>query len=154
MLRVLFVCVHNSARSQMAEAYLNHLAGDQFQAESGGLEPGSLNEFVVESLQEDGIDISDHPTNSVFDYFKQGRQYDVVVTVCSPEVSEKCPIFPGRSLRFNWPFPDPAELVGERDEVLVQVREIRDQIRKKIEAFISEYNEKGLRLFVEEQEVS
>src|SRR3989338_9622164 len=93
--KVLFVCVHNSARSQIAEAFLKQMAGDKFEAESAGLEPGNLNPVVVEVMKEVGIDISQNKTKSVFDFYKQGRQYDYVVTVCDESQSGACPMFPG-----------------------------------------------------------
>ena len=107
MLKVLFVCEHNSARSQMAEAYPNEFGAGNFTAESCGLEPGVLNPYVIQSMLEDHIDISGRKTNSVFAFFQEERQYDIVVTVCSQEVSEKGPTFPGKTLQLNWPFPDP-----------------------------------------------
>src|SRR3990167_5775132 len=93
--RVLFVCVHNSARSQMAEAFLKQLAGDRLEAESAGLEPGKLNPVVVETMKEVGIDISQNKTKSVFNFYKQGKQYDYVITVCDESQSGQCPVFPG-----------------------------------------------------------
>ena len=134
--KVLFVCIHNSARSQMAEAFLNRLGGDRFIAESAGLEPGLLNPFVVESMQEIGIDISGNQTKSVFEFFKQGRTYDYVVTVCDAEAAERCPIFPGKTIRDYWSFPDPSALTGTHDEILAGIREVRDSIRKEVERFI------------------
>ena len=93
--RVLLVCIHNSGRSQVAEALLRQLGGDRFEAESAGFEPGNLNPIVVTALKEIGIDISQAKTKSVFDLFKQGRLYQYVVTVCDESSSERCPIFPG-----------------------------------------------------------
>jgi arsenate reductase (thioredoxin) len=135
--KVLFVCIHNSARSQMAEAYLNVLGGDRFEAESAGIEPGVLNPLVVEVLKEDGIDISGNKTKDVFDFLKQGRQFAYVVTVCDETAAERCPVFPGTAKRLHWGFPDPGALTGSREERLVQTRVIRDRIRKKIESFLS-----------------
>jgi arsenate reductase len=134
----------------MAEAYLTKLGGDNFFVESAGLEPGTLNPHVMDALKEDGIDISGYTTDSVFNYFQEGRQYDIVVSVCSPEVDKLCPIFPGKTLRLNWPFPDPAQIQGNKDEILKGVRPIRDAIKARIESFIQDYNEKGLKLFLEE----
>ncbi len=143
MLKVLFVCEHNSGRSQIAEAYLNTLVSEKFTAESCGLEPGVLNPHVVKSMQEDHIDISKNTTDSVFAFFQEERQYDIVITVCSQEVSEKCPIFPGKTLRLNWPFPDPSQLTGTEEEVLGQLRIIRNMIKEKIQHFIRKYQKKG-----------
>lgn len=135
-IRVLFVCRHNAARSQMAEALLNHLAGDRFQAESAGLEPGELNPFAVKAMAQMGIDISKNQTKSVFDLYLKGHLYRYVITVCDAEGHEKCPIFPGISQRVNWSFPDPAEFSGSDQEVLLQTIGVRDLIREKIEDFI------------------
>ncbi|HET6485059.1 MAG TPA: arsenate reductase ArsC [Spirochaetia bacterium] len=138
MPKVLFVCTHNSARSQMAEAYLRKLGGGAFEVESAGLEPGALNPYVVRALLEEGIDISGHQTNDVFQFFKQGRRYDFVVTVCSSEAAERCPFFPGRSKRLHWSFPDPSTFAGSDQEIMSQVREVRDAIREKILGFVEE----------------
>ncbi len=105
--RVLFVCIHNSARSQMAEAFLKQLAGDKFDVESAGLEPGKLNPAVVEVMKEIGIDISRNTTKSVFDLLKQAKLYSYVITVCDESQSERCPIFPGVRQRLHWSFTDP-----------------------------------------------
>src|SRR5689334_14451862 len=82
MIRALFLCIHNGARSQMAEAYLKKLGGDLFHAESAGIESGSLNPLAVEAMKQDGIDISGNKTKSVFDFHAEGRTYDYVITVC------------------------------------------------------------------------
>ena len=130
--KVLFVCVHNSARSQMAEAWLNHFGGEQFEAESAGLSPGTLNPLVVKVMQEVGIDISHKKTQAVFDLFQTGRLFKYVITVCDETSAEKCPIFPGITKRFHWSFPDPSTLTGTEAEKLAQTREIRDLIKVKI----------------------
>jgi arsenate reductase len=134
--KVLFVCVHNSARSQMAEAYLNKLGGEKFFAESAGLEPGILNPLVVKVMAEDGIDISGNKTKSVFDFFKAGKTYEYVITVCDTEAAERCPIFPGKAIRFHWSFPDPSSLDGTEEEKLEKIRKIRDDIKAKVIDFI------------------
>ena len=135
MTRVLFLCVHNSARSQMAEAYLKRFGGAGFEVESAGLEPGKLNPYVVRSLLEEGIDISSRATQSVFDLYKAGRTYHYVITVCSKEAAERCPIFPGRAQKLHWPFPDPSTFTGTDDEIMARVREVRDAIREKVREF-------------------
>jgi len=138
MISVLFLCVHNSARSQMAEAYLRKFGQDSFAVESAGLEPGALNPYVVRALQEEGIDISSHGTQDVFELYKSGRTYRYIVTVCSREAAERCPIFPGRAERLHWPFPDPSTFSGTDEHVMAQVRTVRDAIRDKVKAFASE----------------
>jgi arsenate reductase len=122
----------------MAEAFINHLCGDRFVAESAGLEPGVLNPLVVEAMKETGIDISNNKTKSVFDFYTQGKLYRYVITVCDRASSEQCPLFPGITARLHWSFEDPSKLTGDHEEQLRQVREVRDRIRKKIEEFCKE----------------
>lgn len=136
MKKVLFLCVHNSGRSQIGEAYLKALGGDAYEVESAGLEPGKLNPFVVRAMAEEGIDISQNLTKSVFDLHKADRRYNIVITVCSPEAAEKCPIFPGLSERLHWPFDDPAALKGTDDEIMEGTRKIRDQIKAAVQEFV------------------
>ena len=131
--KVLFICVHNSARSQMAEAFLNQICGEEFDAHSAGLSPGILNPLVVEAMQEIGIDISDRQTKAVFDLFKSGQMFGLVITVCSESEAESCPIFPGVCQRLHWPFPDPSSFQGSYEDKLERTREVRDMIHAKIE---------------------
>lgn len=119
----------------MAEEYLRKVGGGRFQVESAGLEPGKLNPYVVEVLKEDGIDISGKETRDVFDLFKAGKTYRFVVTVCSREAEERCPIFPGAVVRYNWPFDDPAKFSGSREEILQKTRKLRDAIKEKVQEF-------------------
>lgn len=137
-IKVLFVCVHNSARSQMAEAYLKYFGGNKFEVESAGLEPGNLNPLVVEILLEDGIDISKNKTKSVFDFFKQGRMFNYVITVCDETAAERCPIFPGITKRLQWSFPDPSALEGAYQEKISKTRVIRNEIKNKVQEWINE----------------
>jgi len=137
--KILFVCVHNSARSQMAEAFLNHLAGDRFEARSAGLEPGELNPLVVEVMQELGIDISGNQAKDVFEMFIRGEMYSYVITVCDGANAERCPIFPGIVSRLHWSFNDPAAVQGTHAEKLAAIRIIRDAIRAAVEEFSVEY---------------
>jgi len=136
--KVLFICVHNSARSQMAEAWLNDICGEYFEAQSAGLEPGTLNPFAVRVMDEIGIDISNNETKAVFDVWKSGQLFTYVITVCDETSAEKCPIFPGPTQRLHWSFPDPSQVTGTRLEKLDQVREIREKIRAKIEDWCAE----------------
>jgi arsenate reductase (thioredoxin) len=138
--KVLFVCIHNSARSQMAEAFLSTLGGGKFEAESAGIEPGTLNPNVVLVMKEVGIDISGKQTKSVFDLLKRGNSYDVVITVCDAASAERCPVFPGKARRIAWSFPDPSGFSGSA-EVLERTREVRDAIKERIIAFINEYQQ-------------
>jgi arsenate reductase len=137
-LKVLFVCIHNSARSQMAEAFLNFLGGDRYEAESAGIEPGVLNPLVVQVMQEEGIDISGNRTKDVFEFLKQGRRYAFVVTVCDETAAERCPVFPGTGKRLHWGFPDPSAFQGSQEERLAKTREVRDQIKARVRRFLSE----------------
>ena len=130
---ILFICVHNSARSQMAEAWLRQICGDCFNAESAGLEPGTINPLVVEVMREEGIDLAGKQTQAVFDVWKSGRIFKYVITVCSETEGEGCPIFPGITTRLHWPFPDPSKLTGTEAEKRAGARKIRDAIRQKIE---------------------
>ncbi|SKA89499.1 protein tyrosine phosphatase [Paucidesulfovibrio gracilis DSM 16080] len=130
--RVLFICNHNSARSQMAEALLQRFGGEEFEVESAGLEPTQINPLVVEVMQEEGIDLSEKRTQSVFDLFRAGRLYDYVITVCDDEQEKKCPVFPGVANRWHWPFPDPAKVTGSHEEKLAQVRAIRESIKERV----------------------
>jgi arsenate reductase (thioredoxin) len=137
MPKVLFLCVHNSARSQIAEAYLRTLGGASFEAESAGLEPGLLNPYVVRALAEEGIDIAGKGTRSVFDLVSAGLSFDYVVTVCSAEAAERCPIFPGKAaLRLHWPFDDPSTFKGSDEEIMARVRLVRDAIKARVREFI------------------
>ena len=122
----------------MAEAWLNHLCGDFFSADSAGLEPGTLNPLVVEAMKEVGIDISKKKTQAVFDVFKSGKLIAYVVTVCDETSAEKCPIFPGITKRLHWSFADPSVLTGTDEEKMAEVRKIRDDIRLKIEEWCAE----------------
>ena len=131
--KILFICVHNSARSQMAEAFVNHMCAGEYEAKSAGLTPGKLNPLVVEAMKETGINISGNPTKSVFDFVKGGELFAHVITVCSEAEAEGCPIFPGVTRRLHWPFPDPSALQGSREEKLARTREIRDMIKARID---------------------
>jgi arsenate reductase (thioredoxin) len=139
--KILCVCIHNSARSQMAEAFLKKYGAEYFEVESAGLEPGKLNPNVVEVMKAVGIDISNNGTQSVFDLFRKGRQYDAVITVCDEASAESCPIFPGRAKRIAWSFTDPSSFTGTLDEILTKTADIRDQIEKKVLEFIDEAKE-------------
>ena len=117
----------------MAEAFVNHLCGGEWEAKSAGLSPGVLNPFAVEAMREVGIDISGNATKAVFDFVKSGELFTCVVTVCSESESEGCPVFPGITERLHWSFPDPSKLEGSDAEKLDGTRKIRDAIRGKIE---------------------
>ena len=136
--KVLFLCIHNSARSQMAEAYLKKFGGDNFIVESAGLEPGKLNPLAVEVMKEDCIDIANNPTKDVFDLFKQGKVYNYVITVCDAANAERCPIFPGMLRKLAWSFKDPSSFSGTQEEKLAQTRTVRDEIKEAVQGFVNE----------------
>ena len=139
---VLFICVQNSARSQIAAALLDRECGNYFQAHSAGLEPGVLNPLAVEALQELGMDISGNKTQSVFDVWKSGRYiFAYVITVCSESEAQGCPIFAGVTTRLHWSFPDPGKFTGTHEERLQQTRSLIEQIDARIESFCEEHCE-------------
>jgi arsenate reductase (thioredoxin) len=137
--KVLFICVHNSARSQMAEAWLNHICPDEFEAHSAGLEPGTVNPLAVKVMREVGMDISGKKTQAVFDVFKSGELFAYAITVCDESEAAGCPIFAGVTKRLHWSFPDPSAFTGTYEERLERTREIRDEIRAKIDSFCLEH---------------
>jgi len=126
---VLFICTHNSARSQMAEAFLNALCGDKYEAQSAGITPTGLNPYVVKAMAEIGIDLSTHRSKSILEF--QGKPFDYVVTVCDA-AREACPFFPGEK-EISKSFPDPSEFKGTEAEIMEKVRELRDEIRDWVE---------------------
>jgi arsenate reductase len=136
--KILFICIHNSARSQMAEAFLNRICSDEFEAHSAGLEPGKLNPVVVEAMREVGIDISGNKTKAVFDYIKSGKSFSYVITVCDETSAERCPIFPGMTTRLHWSFPDPSAFQGSHKDKLAGTRIVRDIIKAKVDAWCEE----------------
>jgi arsenate reductase (thioredoxin) len=136
--KVLFICIHNSARSQMAETFLNQICGEQFEAFSAGLEPGKLNPVVVEAMKEIGIDISGNQTKAVFDIFKSGKMFQYVITVCDETSAERCPVFPGVTKRLHWGFPDPSAIQGTHEQKSERTRQIRDLIKSQVEEWCGE----------------
>ena len=132
MLKVLFVCVQNSARSQMAEAFVNRLGNGRFVAESAGISKGKLNPYVVRAMTEAGYDIRDNPVDSVFDFFKDGRQYDLVIKVCDESAGQQCPVFPSAALTLIWSFADPSQFTGSDEQIMSEVRTVRDEIERRI----------------------
>lgn len=130
--KVLFICIHNSARSQMAEALLTRHCGDCFEAHSAGLEPGTLNPMAVEVLREIGMDISGKTPKSVFRTMREGHLFAYVIAVCDAANAEKCPIFPGPAKRIHWSFPDPSGFEGPPEKRLQKTREVRDMIAAQI----------------------
>jgi arsenate reductase (thioredoxin) len=138
--RVLFVCGQNSARSQMAEALLDHLAGDRYEAHSAGIEPAPMNPLAVAAMAERGIDISKKRTKLVAEAVAElagsGEQFDVVVTVCS-KAAGLCPFVPGVQVTERWSFDDPGTVDGTPEEQLAKVRAVRDDIEAAIKAWLA-----------------
>ena len=142
MISVLCLCVHNSARSQMAEAYFHSFGGDIIEVESAGLEPGKLNPFVVRALQEEGIEYRGRrPRTSL----RSSRQAGPTATSspCARGRPRNNVIFPGRSEKLHRPFPDLSTFTGSDEQVLAAVRAVRDQIREKVRDFVAELRKKG-----------
>ena len=129
MKKVLFICTHNSARSQMAEALLKHSCGEFFQVESAGTEPGQLNPLAIEVMAELGIDISQNKTKSIFPFMRERPGYNYVISVCDESAHEHCPTFPAGARYVQWSFPDPSKFEGTREERLARIREVRDAIK-------------------------
>ena len=137
--KVLFVCIHNSARSQMAEAFLSQMCPEVFEAQSAGLEPGMVNPLVVESMRQVGMDISGNQTKGVSELLQTGQAFDYVIAVCDGASAARCPVFPGNGKRLQWSFPDPSALTaGSREERLAIVGRIRDEIQAKIREWCDE----------------
>ncbi len=133
---VLFTCVHNSARSQMAEAFLKKHGGDKFEVYSAGLEPGELNALAVQVMKEIGIDISSNQTRSVFDLYIKDKLFQYVIAVCDASLLQRCPLYPGFATRLSWQLEDPASFKGTPEEQLANTRRIRNQIEQKVKEFI------------------
>jgi arsenate reductase len=144
--KVLMVCVHNSARSQMAAAWVNHLFGDRIEAESAGLRPGKLNPMAVRVMKEVGIDISGAKTRDVFEIARTGHPFSHLVTVCDQASAEKCPPFPGIEDVQQWDLPDPASASGDEEEQLNMFRKIRDELKKRVEEWIAKIDLSSARL--------
>jgi arsenate reductase len=133
--RVLFLCTGNSCRSQMAEGWLRHLAGDRFEVASAGTRPAGLHPDAVLVMREAGVDIAGHRSKNVSEFLQQ--PFEFVITVCD-SAKEACPYFPGKVQRLHWSFPDPAASSGTYEERLAVFRQVRDQIANRIRDFISQ----------------
>jgi arsenate reductase len=132
--RVLFLCTHNSARSQMAEGFLRHLAGDRFEVASAGTEATRVHPLAVRAMQEVGVDLGTH-TSKTLDGLVD-RPWDYVITVCD-SANERCPLFPGRTTRLHWSFDDPSQATGTEDDRLDTFRRVRDGIQTRLRAWLA-----------------
>jgi arsenate reductase (thioredoxin) len=128
--KVLFLCTHNSARSQMAEGLLRYLAGDRFESHSAGTEATRVRPLAIRAMEEIGVDISGQESKTLERY--QQEPFEYVITVCD-DANEACPFFPGAQSRLHWPFKDPSKAEGSKEERLAVFREVRDGIRRRIE---------------------
>lgn len=134
--KVLFLCTGNTARSQMAEAFLRQYAGDRFEVYSAGLEPGTINPLTIQVMEEIGIDMRAHRSKSLTEYMGKVH-FGYMITVCD-RAEQKCPIFPGMGIRLHWPFEDPAAFSGSGEERLAKFRQVRDQIESQVKEWIAE----------------
>ena len=136
--RVLILCTGNSARSQMAEGLLRHLADDRFEVASAGVSPTKVRPEAIAAMRDINIDISDHHSKSVDEFL--GQEFDYVITVCD-NAKEQCPVFPGNTKRIHWSFDDPAEAQGDEQTRLAVFRRVRDEILDRLRLFVeSQYS--------------
>jgi len=135
MKRILVLCTGNSCRSQIAEGYLRHFAGDKAEVYSAGVEIHGVNPRAIEIMKEDGIDMSKHTSNNVNEY--RDIDFDYVITVCD-NAKERCPYFPGSATKFHHNFPDPAKATGTEEQIMQQFRVVRDMIKKYSREFIAD----------------
>ena len=132
--RVLILCTHNSARSQMAEGLLRSMAGDRFDVASAGTEATRVHPLAIRAMADLGVDLNGHTSKTVDRFL--GEPWDYVITVCD-SANEKCPIFPGRTTRLHWSFLDPSQATGSDDERLAVFRKIRDQIAGRLREWVA-----------------
>ena len=132
--RVLFLCTHNSARSQMAEGFLRQLAGDRFEVASAGTEATRVHPLAIRAMRDVGVDISLHTSKTVNSLLD--RPWDYVITVCD-SANERCPLFHGRTTRLHWSFDDPSQATGIEDERLETFRRVRDEIQTRLGAWLT-----------------
>lgn len=138
-IKILFLCTGNSCRSQMAEAWLRELGGDAFEVYSAGLEPHGVNPYTINVMQEAGIDMGSHRSKHLNEFISEA-DFDYLITVCG-NADERCPVFPGMGTRLHWPFEDPAAFVGPDDEKSAVFRDVRDQIKAKIQSWLEDMHE-------------
>lgn len=132
-LQVLILCTANSARSQMAEGLLRHLAGDHIDVYSAGAKPSTVNPYAIRAMNERGIDITGHTSDSLLKYMEQS--FDYVITVCD-NAAETCPVFPGKAQRIHWSFPDPAAVEGSDGDILASFITVRNGLEEKLSDWV------------------
>jgi arsenate reductase len=133
--KILVLCTGNSCRSQIADGYLKHFAGDRAEVYSAGVETHGVNPRAIETMKEDGIDISKHRSNNVSEYLDV--DFDYVITVCD-NAKERCPYLPTQAKKFHYNFPDPAKAIGTEEEITEQFRVVREMIKSYCQKFITE----------------
>jgi arsenate reductase len=133
-IRVLFLCVGNACRSQMAEAILRHVGGDQFDVHSAGAVPSGVWPMTLRALAEVGIDAG-RQRSKHWNVYLDAPPFDYVITLCDP-LAHECPVFPGAGQRLHWPFDDPAAAIGSEDEQMAVFRRVRDEIAEQIQRFV------------------
>lgn len=134
MKKILVLCTGNSCRSQIAEGYLKHFAGNKAEVYSAGVETHGVNPKAIEIMKEDGIDISGHTSNNVDEY--RDIEFDYVITVCD-NAKERCPYFPSNAKKFHYNFPDPAKATGPEEQVMQHFRDVRDMIKQYSQDFVA-----------------
>jgi arsenate reductase len=135
MKRILVLCTGNSCRSQIAEGYLRHFAGDKAEVYSAGVETHGVNPRAIATMKEDGIDISHHTSNNIDEYFN--IDFDFVITVCD-NAKERCPFFPTKAKKFHQNFPDPAKASGTEEEITERFRQVRQMIKSYAQQFVAD----------------
>lgn len=136
MKKILVLCTGNSCRSQIAEGYLRHFAGNHAEVYSAGVETHGVNPRAIATMKEDGIDISGHSSNHVDEY--RDIDFDFVITVCD-NARERCPYFPTRAQKFHYNFPDPAKATGTEEAIMAEFRAVREMIKSYCEQFVAEH---------------
>jgi arsenate reductase len=135
-MNILILCTGNSCRSQIAEGYMRHYAGNKATIYSAGIETHGVNPKATQVMAEDGIDLSHHTSNNVDEYIN--IPFDYVLTVCD-NASENCPYFPGSAQRFHYNFPDPAKAQGNAEEVMDEFRQVRNKIKEYCRDFVKQH---------------
>lgn len=136
MKRILVLCTGNSCRSQIADGYLHHFAGDKAEVYSAGVETHGVNPRAIAIMKEDGIDISHHTSNNVNEYTQ--IPFDYVITVCD-NAKERCPVFPTTAQKFHHNFPDPAKATGTEEEIMQAFRSVREEIKAYCKEFVEKH---------------
>jgi arsenate reductase (thioredoxin) len=133
--RVLILCTANSARSQMAEGLLREIGGEDLEIYSAGSKPSQVNPYAIQAMEQRGIDIRQHTSDSLTQYLDQA--FDYVITVCD-NAAETCPVFPGKAERIHWSFPDPAAITGDDARILQSFIDVRDGLETRLRAFVAQ----------------